>query len=178
MPNTLAELSNCAEWPNTWPGREQLGVKTNIGLLLRWHAALDELEVLLSFSDSQISGFIQHFHDAVLTTVNQYPTLQLLTTPQLNRQPLTSAKHWDSLTTIWTLRLPHYNEAQVLALYQTLQQRHYQLGQPVVIGTQDNARVTGLRLSLSARLITEALSDSEQTVMAKAIKTLAELATT
>ncbi len=176
LPNTIARLSNGAEWPNTWPGREQLGLNTNFGLLLRWHAALDELELLLNFSDTQISGFIQRFQHTLIETVSQYPALEWVTTPEPNRQALTTFKHWDSLATIWTLRLPRYNEAQVLAFYQTLQQRHYQLGQPVVIGTQDSTRVTGLRLSLSARLIVEALADSEQTVMAKAVKTLTKLA--
>lgn len=160
-------------------GRENTG-HANLGLLLRWEAALAELRAFRARTENTVSDFLQTFAQAVRNRLAGDPLFELLPTQPLDRLPLTEATGWDTIQTIFSFllyrrdpqtgRKPLNSEetTQICRLLQLdLSGEHYfssghiaalrcQLGQPVACGMRDGVPVSALRLCVSARLVVEA----------------------
>jgi len=164
-PAGLYAYSSRADWPSSWTGMEVLQKKANVGLLVRWVAAMAELRAFRSLSDDAINQFVQAFRHAVLTYVDAHPGLTLLPVPMPDRQVLAATPGWDQWPTIFPFVLHHasgvpLSREQTMSVYRRLQnEKQMQVGQPVTCGVRQQIPVSVLRLCLSARLITAALSD-------------------
>jgi hypothetical protein len=65
LPEGLATIFRRAEWPPGWPGAERLPDSANPGLLLRFEAAIFELERFQRLSIEAVTRIILSFHAAV-----------------------------------------------------------------------------------------------------------------
>ncbi|MBK1891084.1 hypothetical protein Undi14_13660 [Undibacterium sp. 14-3-2] len=164
-PAGLYAYSSRADWPASWTGMDGLQKKANVGLLVRWVAAMAELRAFRSLPDDAINQFVQAFRRAVLTYFDAHSGLTLLPVPVPDRQVLATTPGWDQWPTIFPFVLHHasgepLSRDQTMLVYRRLQnEKRMQVGQPVTCGVCQQIPVSALRLCLSARLITAALSD-------------------
>jgi hypothetical protein len=148
----------------------------NIGLLLRWEAALAELRAFRKIPETSVKEFLSHFADAVGKRLEADPCFEPLPVPSLNRQH----PGWDNVQTIFPFRikrrngrfpgmeeirrihvllsedLSHISQLEIAAFRCTI-------GQPVACGA--------LRLCSSSRLVVEGVENSD-TVLHRALLTL------
>ena len=168
-PEALYAYSSRADWPASWSGMDGLQKKANCGLLVRWVAAIVELRAFRSLPDEAIHQFVQEFRRAVLHNIGTHSDLSLLPVPAPDRQALTTMPGWDQWPTIFPFVLHHpsgepLSREQTTTVYRRLQhEKRMQVGQPVTCGVWQQIPVSALRLCLSARLITAALSDDGDT---------------
>jgi hypothetical protein len=137
----------------------------DMGLLLRWEAALVEYRRFRALEPSRVIRIMETFGRIVRQRLQEDPRFELLPAPPLNRRPLVTGYEWDQLPSIFPFLLRH-REGEPLTheethrIYRQLQSpeiaviggRRCQLGQPVTCGLEGSA----LRLALSARLISDA----------------------
>jgi len=176
LPTALRDYSVRGDWPTDWPAANQLNDIANIGLLLRWEAALAELRAFRTIPAAQIHQFLCRFSETVQRVIAHSPTLELLPQPVLDRhflsaEPQSDSAPWDSVQTIFPILLRHadapglhLSREQTHQLYlqlQTSPQQVYQLGQPVLCGVRHGVAVSALRICASARLIVEACENGE-----------------
>lgn len=168
-PAGLYAYSSRADWPASWSGMDGLQKKANCGLLVRWIAAIAELRAFRSLPDEAINQFVQKFRRAVLHDIDAHPGLSLLPVPAPDRHALTAMQGWDQWPTIFPFVLHRPSDEplsreQTATVYRRLQhEKRMQVGQPVTCGVWQQIPVSALRLCLSARLITAALSDDGDT---------------
>ena len=67
LPEGFSEVFRRAEWPERWPGREDLDNSANLSLALRLEAALFELERFQAIPMERIEAIIDAFEQAVAT---------------------------------------------------------------------------------------------------------------
>jgi len=161
LPAGLAAYSARAEWPSGWAGADRLPDLTNYGLLLRWQAALAELEAFAALSDADVTGFVAEFGRAVASRLAADPHLDAVPVPMLDRGALASGVSWDRLPTIFPFLLRrtgggYVSRPETDRVYKRLAAARCQVGQPVACGARAGVGVSALRLCLSARLIVEA----------------------
>ena len=185
LPSALSDISGREDWPAGYRGREDLADLANIGLLLRWEAALHELAAFRALDPQAVAAFVTAFAARIEAALDTSPGLDRLPVPDLARAP---PAQWDQSPTIFPFLVlaegrpvaPH----RLLAIYRRLQcpapgdraaPDAIHLGQPVAVGYRDGQALSALRLSLSARLIVEALATPEgpERVVARAIDALA-----
>ena len=156
----LGDYSARAEWPAGYAGRQMLPALRNLGLILRWQAALHEMAAFRSLPQSAVSEVLQGFATAMAGHLGRCDRLVPLFAPALER-PL--AGGWDSIPTIFPFlihgRSGPLKSTDVQGLYERLRaQKGVRFGQPVTVGRRDGAPVSALRLSVGARDVVEALS--------------------
>lgn len=146
----------------------------NVGLLLRWEAAIFELRRFSALPQDKIVQYLEAFSQAVQQRLLSDPCFEPLAVRALDRQSLQVPQSWDHLQSIFpfmifrrkdTGRIPLTRE-QTLQIYRQLQAvqasgeklaaLRYQFGQPVVCGERDGVPVSALRLCISARQISDA----------------------
>jgi hypothetical protein len=148
-----------AEWPTGWVAGAVLPEVANFGLLLRWRAALTELEPFRRVPEPAVAGFLSAFADAVEARLAVDPMFEALASRPLDRRAIGAGAGWDVIPTIFAFRLrtassggaERPSAAQVQAVYRALRRDGIRLGQPVGCGA--------LRLCASARLVTQAIGD-------------------
>lgn len=162
LPAGVAAYSARGDWPQGWAAADGLPDLANYGLLLRWQAALTELEPFAALSDADVSEFVAAFGSAVAARFAADPHFDAVPTPGLDRRALSSAASWDRLPTIFPFVLRRgratLSRTDTEKVYKTLAALHCQVGQPVACGSRDGNAVSALRLCLSARLIVEAVA--------------------
>jgi len=181
--NVLRDYSSRSDWPEGWPPAQVLQDTANVGLLLRWEAALTELRRFQAIPEPQIHDFLLEWQLAVSQRIAQDDFLEALPVAPLHRSDSTPAGSWDSIQTIFPFLVykPAEHEGRQLltreetgALYRQMQQAQgaeralvpvtgaagmrFQLGQPVPCGLQDGVPVSALRMCSSARLVTQTLA--------------------
>ncbi|MFZ6673165.1 hypothetical protein [Undibacterium sp. Xuan67W] len=175
----LGAYSSRADWPHDWTGADNLNRKANYGLLLRWVAALSELRAFRAVPEPVICKFLFQFCDGIQAYFQQQSHLVLLPVIWPDRVILNTALSWDRFPSIFSFLLKDssgclLNQSQTLHVYRQLQQqdRRIQLGQPVMIGRNQQPPVSALRLCLSARLIVAATAgngENAQKIIADAL---------
>jgi len=171
-PMVLRDYCSRAEWPNDWPVADGLRNVANIGLLLRWEAALAELKAFHQIPESDVSDFLYAFADAVYTRLENDAAFEPLPINKLDRSPLVDTSSWDAITTIFPFipyrttglggRAPLHRK-QTERLYQMLYSEpdaQHRLGQPVACGEHDSIPISALRICASTRLVVEAFSEN------------------
>jgi hypothetical protein len=152
-----------AEWPAGWVANGALPEAANLGLLLRWQAALDELSAFRALPESRVAAFLSAFADAIESRLAVDPRLDPVAARPLDRRPIGAEEGWDAVPTIFPFRLRDQNgvllsAAATRTVYQTLRDAGLRLGQPVACGVREGVPTAALRLCASARLVVEALS--------------------
>ena len=150
----------------------------NLGLLLRWEAAMAELAAFRALPDARVAALALDFGRAVEDWLDRSPAFERLPAPPLSR-PAPDA--WDAQPTIFSF-LPiadgrPLSATETQALYARL--RGVRLGQPAPVGRRAGEPVSALRLALGARQITAALTraDGVRRLIAEALAALDRTAT-
>jgi hypothetical protein len=186
FPPALYPYTSRANWPISWDAANGLNSDVNFGLLLRWEAALDEVQRFRMMPQIAIIYFLQSFAQVILHRLASDPAFESLQVPQLDRSPLIESNSWDHLQTVFPFLLYHpetsvgrlpLRREETLRVYKQLQtdltespafnhvdssgdiaSLRCQFGQPVACGNRDGIEVSVLRICVSARLIIEAVS--------------------
>jgi hypothetical protein len=181
LPPALGDYSGRSDWPAAWRGRAALPDQVNLGMMLRWQAALHELSAFRALPEREVAAFAATFETAICATLEELSSLEPVAATRLDR---TSPEAWDARRTIFSF-LPLDADGPLspdgtAALHRRLLSASspIQLGQPVGIGLRAGKPLTALRLSLSARLIVEALTtrDGGEQVITRASAALRETA--
>ena len=166
LPKGLGAYSARGDWPQGWVAGASLPEAANLGLVLRWEAALAELAAFRSLPAAEVEGFMRTFARVVRQRLADDPAFEMLPTRRLDRGAVGAFTSWDRSPTIFPFLLRHASRgrygylsvAETAAIQRGLAQvGRTRLGQPVACGERDGAPVTALRLCNSARLVTEAL---------------------
>lgn len=179
----LQDYSCRSDWPDGWLPAKALAATANLGLLLRWEAALTELRQFTSIPDRDVHAFLQKWQRAVSQRIALDDNFDALPVAQLQRGASTGLASWDSVQTIFPFQVYKWTGSdgrQALSLNETalLYRRmrdaegvdqysfhlaraagqRFQLGQPVPCGQRDARPVSALRMCSSARLVTESMA--------------------
>lgn len=170
--------SNAADWPANWPIAQSLPTGTNFGLLLRWEAALAEFQRFIDVPTAFVKTFLQQFGQALQEYCLHQPMIELLPISSLRRDAISIHDSWDEQQTIFPFALrkgttssaPYLTIAETETVYRQLRtasgddhQPRYQLGQPVICLTRNDAPVSALRLCISAPMIVQAYEEGANT---------------
>lgn len=170
VPAALADYCGKSEWPEGWAAREVLPDRANLGLLLRWKAALFELERFATIPEENVIAVLSVFAEAVASRLSGDPAFRLLDSRPLNRSDLwgaSSALHWDEIPSIFSFYLRNSHQGGVLtatetaAVYKELaiedgELAAVRIGQPVRCADFGDVPASALRICLSAPLIVAA----------------------
>lgn len=161
LPPSLRAYSARADWPKGWAGRESMNPQANLGLLLRWEAALTELKAFRTLQPAAIESFVRAFAGAAQARLASDASFEPLDLGVLDRAPV-AAPSWDSVPTLFPFLLKRSGAAlgrlQTEAVYKAVLERHGQIGQPARCGLRDGVELGALRLCASMRLAVDALA--------------------
>lgn len=144
--------------------------EVNLGLLLRWEAALVEWRRFCALPQEAVVHCLALFARAVRHRLMHDPCFEPLDVPPLDRSPLVEDSGWDRIQTIFPFLLYcddlsgnkcPLDRDQTMRVYRQLQSGdsggvRCQLGQPVACGVRGGVPVSALRLCVSARQISDA----------------------
>ena len=168
----LSHRSYRGDWPPVFLGRDILPSEANFGLVLRWSAALSELEYFYSFNDDTIFASVSQLAISIEHLFDDMPRIARLATREPDRAALGRDEFWDQWPTIFSFVLKgRDNEpldvAATRLVYSSLMAMTspaaIRLGQPVKCGYHGGQPVEALRLCLSARHVTQ-IAAGETTV--------------
>ncbi|MFT4184968.1 MAG: hypothetical protein QM636_23950 [Rhizobium sp.] len=175
LPAALADYCARADWPEGWKGREALPHRANFGLLLRWKAALFELERFANVPQDKVIAVLSAFAGAIEARLERNDAFAPLDRRALDRVQLhwgSDAAHWDQIPSIFSfyLRNPHrggfLSAAETADVYKALVVEEpvlepVRLGQPVRCADFGDMPASALRICLSAPLIVQASESVE-----------------
>ncbi|MDK4701853.1 hypothetical protein PH562_06325 [Rhizobium sp. CNPSo 4062] len=175
LPAALADYCGKAEWPEDWAARDTLPDRANLGLLLRWKAALFELERLVGVAEDRMIAVLSAFADAVSDRLANDPAFEPLQSRPLERRALwgaSSALRWDEIPSIFSFYLRNCTSGAMLtatemaAVYKDLAAGGngvalVRLGQPVRCADFGDVPASALRICLSAPLVVAASRSDE-----------------
>lgn len=175
LPAALADYCAQADWPEGWVARDGLPHRANFGLLVRWKAALFELERFLKTPEAQVTVVLTAFAEAVRARLERDDAFEPLDTRAIDRNRLGDRPHgsrWDEIPSIFSfyLRNPHRGgilpAAETAAVYKDLavEQRGLapvRLGQPVRCADFGDIPASALRICMSAPLIVQACESAQ-----------------
>jgi len=188
----MRAYSTRGEWPKGWVAGQAMAEGVNVGLLLRWEAALAELAAFRALPPVAIAAFATRFAEAVTARVIADPLFEPLETRRLDRAALGAEVSWDQIPTIFPFLLRHapggrgglLSLAATLDVYRGASAEPFpanpavaraRLGQPVRCGARDERPISALRLCNSARLIVEAVTGGEPAAAAVIARAMAAL---
>ena len=194
--NALAGYSARSDWPPGWLSAKTLAESANLGLLVRWEAALSELRRFRAIPDQAAHGFLLTWQQAVCERIALDEHFGALPVAALLRGRASGAQGWDSVQTIFPFQVFKHttggrqalNMQETVLLYQQLGRRQgvlgvmearFQLGQPVLCGLQGGQSLGALRLCSGARLVTESMAARQSVTHAieQAMQALDKVAT-
>ena len=176
LPDGLRAYSGRAEWPPDTRGARVLAAGGNLGLALRWQAALAEMRAFAAAPVAEREAILRTFVEGVRAGIIASPGLRLIEVPPLRRPA--SGEDWDTLSTILSFAvclpptgipmtvaearqlyrwlnadlaafLPPYLPSDALGLAR----RRFHIGQPVPMRSPAG-EFGALRISAGARLVT------------------------
>lgn len=161
----FGDYSGRADWPEAFLAGRLLGDRQNLGLLLRWEAALSELEAFGAADPTRVHRSALDVSERILSRINNSPAFEPFL-PSAPQRP--AACGWDAVSTIFPFGLrtvgAAFDQAETELLYRRLRDagaagragRKVMLGQPVVIGERDGRPLSVLRVAISARQLASA----------------------
>ncbi len=188
----LRAYSARGEWPRGWVAGQAMAEAANIGLLLRWEAALAELAAFRALPTPEVAVFTARFSAIVKARLRNEALIEPLEIRKLNREAVGGGVAWDLNATIFPFLLRHapggrggyLSLAATQDVYRNLAAEPFppkpgalraRLGQPVRCGERDGRPISALRLCNSARLIVEAVQGGDagtQAVIDRAMQVL------
>lgn len=176
----LLEYNSRSDWPRNWPNlRSYFPIRSNFGQWLRWEAALEEITSYYRVPDEFRLMALTTFGKGVERIIASSPSLGLL--PPQQRSGDTGGDEELAQRTIFPFVIRHGSGVRSLddcrALYRALARgaaSHVSadpvnaaklclIGQPVALGCDERHPAAALRISASARLVSEAWSSDEET---------------
>ncbi len=176
LPGGLGAYSGRAEWPQDARGASVLAPGGNLGLVLRWQAALAEMRAFAAAPVAEREAILRRFVERVRAGIVASPCLRLVEVPPLHRPP--SGEDWDILGTILSFAVCYpatgapMAVAEARQLYRWLNadlatflppeltldelglaRRRFHIGQPVPLRSPAG-EFGALRISAGARLVT------------------------
>lgn len=175
LPAALADYCAHADWPEGWVAKDELPHRANFGLLLRWKAALFELERFLKVPEEQVTAVLSAFAEVVHARLERDDAFEPLDTRAIDRNRLgdrSRGSRWDEIPSIFSfyLRNPYSRgilpAAETAAVYKDLTVEQddlapVRLGQPVRCADFGDKPVSALRICLSAPLIVQACESAQ-----------------
>jgi hypothetical protein len=161
LPASLSAYSARSDWPKGWEGRGSMVRECNLGLLLRWEAALTEMKAFRLLPDKAVEGFLRAFAVAVTKRLASGGALEALPLGPLDRGPFAQEPGWDAVPSLFPFLLKrdgYLDHAETRAVYETLLERHGHIGQPARCGARQGREVSALRICASMRLAVDALA--------------------
>jgi hypothetical protein len=182
LPKGFAAYATASDFPLRWRALGSLlGERHNVGLILRWGAALWEMKAFFAVPPAHQREVVETFLSRLVAEISGSPELELLSTPILERPEGTPEIQWDGLRTIHSFLVQIRREGtrpRVLTLfeaklvYQWLnrdlsgvlpesareEERRMaaircHIGQPVPIFQRDGETYAALRIAVGARLV-------------------------
>jgi hypothetical protein len=174
IPSGFLEYFGRSDWPQGWQRlRERFPARINLGQWLRWEAALEEIGAYYRVPGEFRLEALRSFGKAVERLVGSSRSLQLLP-PQQRPEDTTADDEELALRTIFPFVVRRGNRILSLdeckTLYRKLargmssedpETRPCLIGQPVALGRHDKHPPAAIRISASARLVSEAFSSDE-----------------
>jgi len=179
VPEGLLEYISRSDWPQNWPLlRARFPVRTNFGQWLRWEAAIEEIGAYYRVPDSFRNAALKTFGQAVERLIAASPWLDLL---PWQERPLDDADEELAGRTIFSFVIRRGEGIASLSECRTLYRalaghvapgdlkpsaQACLIGQPVALGIplgRDSSPSAALRISASARLVSEAWSSDTET---------------
>ena len=175
----LLEYNSRSDWPRNWPNlRSYFPIRSNFGQWLRWEAALEEIGAYYRVPDEFRLMALTTFGKGVERIIASSPSLRLL--PPQQRPGATGADDEElAQRTIFPFVIRHGGGVRSLddcrAIYRALARgaaspasadpenaaKPCLIGQPVALGCDERHPAAALRISASARLVSEAWSSDE-----------------
>ncbi len=180
---SVGVYSSAADWPSDWSVTRELPESVNFGLLLRWEAAVTELNAFYEVPNRAAADFLRQFGQAVRQHIATDECLQALSVRELSRPWPESGDGelpWDREQTIFPFLLYQpgndgiarplgYDETMQIYqafLHQTQQtQPRFQFGKPVPFRQSDGTPIGALRLAVSAPMVVSACRDGKLSQM-------------
>lgn len=183
LPVGLRSYAASADFPAKWSSLcRNLSDAQNLGLLLRWHAALWEISAFYSVDQQERFRTIKVFGEHILQMIGANSDLRLVMAPPHDRGYPESEFSWDQLPTIFTFlvlmndpvsgrrRALTYDEARYayrcvnmdIARFlpirasdreQEIAAKRCHIGQPVKLHKENDVWVGALRIAAGARLV-------------------------
>jgi hypothetical protein len=176
VPDGLTDYSSQFDWPRTWGAiRSKLPASMNLGQLLRWVAATEEMRAYFEVPELLRKIAVRESAAAILRSIDRYSNLKLLTAPN---PPSTSAEDVDEFETqtIYPFFVMRGNRpfsfTESKILYRALNEdisgllrvrgvadrsglaaQLCHIGQPVAVADGAGGFAGALRLSVDARMI-------------------------
>jgi hypothetical protein len=190
LPAGFAHYFSCHDLPARWDRSGAcLAGACNLGLLMRWQAALWEIKAFQAVSEKHKYMVFALFGESIREAINSNPDLELVPTPTTERWKLLEGMDWDWLPTIFTFLLfrnGHQGRRKPCTLEEAkkvyhllnsdisnliprdtpeeesrLAARRYHIGQPVKINRVGDDWSGALRISAGARLVSGVRFDPE-----------------
>ena len=193
----LHDYFSRSDWPNRWAKlRSRFPVRENFGQWLRWEAALEEIRAYHRVPDGFRRSALTIFGQGVERIIASAPSLELLP-PQQRPEAAGFADEELAQPTIFPFVIRQGSRALPLAecrkIYRALASdardaagatardpeisaRLCLIGQPVALGRGSPNPAAALRISASARLVTQAWSADEDTAWRNLQHELADVA--
>ncbi|MDB4988127.1 MAG: hypothetical protein JWN04_3305 [Myxococcaceae bacterium] len=178
LPTGLQAYFGRNEWPSGAVACAALG-GSNIGLCLRWEAALAEMNAFAAVPRQEVADTLRQFGETVIAAIERGPLFHLHDAPTPRRDA--QAAEWERLQTIFTFSIQGSsgpNQADLLSLEearavylwlnsdlaeclrgrvsdteQLLAARLFHIGQPVRLQARAGKTTGALRISAGARLV-------------------------
>lgn len=174
LPSGLAAYASRLEWPDAMA--DDLPIAVNHGLLLRWVAALAEMQAFAAAPPELCRDVLDSFGRAIAAAIAGNPDLLLHEVPA----PARADAGWDALPTVWSFSVcgragALLDLAALRALYRDLNRdlsdvitgadhdlaaRCCHIGQPVALARADGGPIGALRLAPGARLVSGVFQDA------------------
>lgn len=165
----LAGWSARGDWPEPYLGRALLPDLPNLGLLLRWEAALAELEALAAVPPAVVRAVLDRVAAAVAGRLADTEAFEPISSGPLERPDAApwdaapwEAAPWDAAPSIFPFLVRRggavLDADQTQGLYLSLRDRAdpVRLGQPVSVALREGRPVSALRLAIGAGQIVQA----------------------
>ena len=191
----LADYTTREDWPADWREvRARLGEQANVGQLLRWTAALEEMRAYLAAPELFRKLALKEFAATAARVVEKYDFARPLPAPtwssedgddefgsptifavkMVRGRPLTLAESRLVYAALnWDLSpLPHLRGDE-----RTLAAQICHVGQPVAIGDETAGEAGVIRVSASARLVSQSWSEGSDGAIERACAAISQLDT-
>ena len=192
IPSGFFEYFGRSDWPQDWPNlRSHFPVRMNLGQWLRWEAALEEIDAYFRVPSKFRLTALTTFGEGVERIVGSSPSLLLLP-PQHQAEHSAAEDEEMARRTIFPFLVRRGSRILSLedcrALYRSLaggaasddretESKPCLIGQPVVLGRADHHPAAALRISASARIVSQAFSSDEEAAQRNLQRALDDVST-
>ena len=189
LPRGLADYTSRSDFPRRWRGLTHgIPLGASVGSLLRWRAALWQMEAFYAVPAERQFTAVRHFVEGLERAVARSEWVEMVEAPALTRLPEGGEQAWDSTQTIFSLLVkragapagapPYLTLDEAKQLYHWLNMdisallpggiddndRHVaasccHVGQPVVIFSDHGQQYAAIRIAFGARLVSRVEMD-------------------